>query len=252
VFEKTPESGGKPFRYEGRNSGDGLFQAIREFQRIFEVFGSIAMIQKRKSSLLLDMRIRMLRTLASQYHYVADAKLTWLEDVTWLVLDNCRNLCINKHLRLDCINPMTLDWTAFCSQRRSFHYALTISIRYFPEGILVIANRNTEKIPVSVVFSPQHVGEEMPVPVNSTSALNHWGCYFCVRTEIGSGSSVADLPSINGLAKQALSVMRRVSFSPAGIRTANQAYGTGKRAPELLRGSVPVKNKPGYSSFRSG
>lgn len=44
VFEKTPESGGKPFRYEWRNSGDGLFHAIREFQRIFRVFWSIAMI----------------------------------------------------------------------------------------------------------------------------------------------------------------------------------------------------------------
>lgn len=41
VFEKTPESGGNLFRYEGRNSGNGLFQAIREFQRIFEIFGSI-------------------------------------------------------------------------------------------------------------------------------------------------------------------------------------------------------------------
>lgn len=155
----------------------------------------------------------MLRTLPSQYHYLADAKLTWLGRVIGQVLNNCRNLCSNKHLRLDFRNPMTVDWMACCSKRRSFHYPLTISIRYFQEGILVIANRNTEKIPGSVVFSTQHVGEEMPVPVNSTAALNHWECYFCVRTEVGSGLSVAELPSINELAKQALSVARRVSFS---------------------------------------
>lgn len=160
----------------------------------------------------------MLLTLLLQYHYVTDPKLTWLEDVTWLVLDNCLNLCINKHLRLDFRNPMTLDRIAFCSKRRSFHHPLTISIRYFPEGILVIANRITEKIMVSVVFSTQHVGEEMPVPVNSTSALNHWGCYLCVRTEISSGSSSGDeLPSIDERAKQALSVMRKVSFSPLPV-----------------------------------
>jgi hypothetical protein len=137
--------------------------------------------------------------------------------VIGLVLNICGNLCLNKHLRLDFRNPMTVDWSAFCSKRRSFHHPLTISIRYFQEGILVMANRNTEKIPVSVVFSTQHIGEEMPVPVNSTSALNHWGCYFCARTEIGSGSSVDDLPSIDERAKQELSVMRKVSFSPLPV-----------------------------------
>jgi hypothetical protein len=125
------------------------------------------------------------------------------------LLKKCRNLCINKHLRLDFRNPMTLDWIAFCSKHRSFLYVLTISIRYFPEGILVIANIITEKIMVSVVFSTQHVGEEMPVLANSTSTLNHWGCYLCFRTEISSGSSDGDdLPSIDERAKQALSVMR--------------------------------------------
>jgi len=111
-------------------------------------------------------------------------------------------------------------------------------------------NRNTEKIPVSVVFSVQHSGEEMPVLVCSISALNVGRCYLRARIRVCSRSNAEHLLKPEDLAKQSVLMMRTSSFgSTSNIRTGTQYPSTGTHVPELLRGAMPVKDRPDY--FRS-
>lgn len=145
------------------------------------------MIQKRKSSPSCQQSIPMLRTLPSQYHNVADAKLRLLGDMSGHHFKKYRNLYNNKHLRLGVVNPMAEIESRITLSNLHSITLITISIRYFPAETLVTADRNIEKIPVSVVYSIQTLGEEMPVPLTSTSALIFEGVTFAYEPESAPG-----------------------------------------------------------------
>ncbi len=88
------------------------------------------------------------------------------------------------------------------------------------------------------------------MPMSSISAVNLRKRYFYAQTGISSGSSAEHLSATEGLAKQAVSVMRRESFCrPADIRTGIHYHATGTRVPEFLRGSLLVLDEPCYFCF---